>query len=99
MFASFHLVVVVCSGRLIRTFADVKYGNHHLTKVEIIYNIISFIIAIMIIAVFTAYAKRTLSELQQAERNGGESPTTYSNAKLEMEPLPLEKPMHRNLRL
>nr|GMD40715.1 transmembrane protein 64 [Ipomoea batatas] len=87
--------VYIYSGRLIRTFADVKYGNHHLTKVEIIYNIISFIIAIMIIAVFTAYAKRTLSELQQAERNGGESPTTYSNAKLEMEPLPLEKPMHR----
>ncbi|XP_019191161.1 PREDICTED: uncharacterized protein LOC109185647 [Ipomoea nil] len=85
--------VYIYSGRLIRTFADVKYGDHHLTKVEIIYNVVSFIIAIIIIAIFTAYAKRTLSGLQQAERNGGESPTTSSIAKLEMEPLPLEKPI------
>ncbi|XP_057500445.1 uncharacterized protein LOC130784560 isoform X3 [Actinidia eriantha] len=50
--------------RLIRTLADVKYGNHHLTTVEIVYNCISFVVAIVITFAFTIHAKRTLSEHQ-----------------------------------
>ncbi|XP_057500443.1 uncharacterized protein LOC130784560 isoform X1 [Actinidia eriantha] len=52
------------SSRLIRTLADVKYGNHHLTTVEIVYNCISFVVAIVITFAFTIHAKRTLSEHQ-----------------------------------
>jgi uncharacterized membrane protein len=64
------MFVLLCSGRLIRTLADAKYGNLHLTKVEIIYNIISFIIAVITTVAFTVYAKRALDEIQKAETNG-----------------------------
>lgn len=85
--------VYIYSGRLIRTFADVKYGNHHLTNVEIIYNVASLIIAIIIIVIFTAYAKRTLNNLQQSERNV-DGPTPANDDKLETEQkLSHEKPM------
>jgi uncharacterized membrane protein len=64
------MFVLLCSGRLIRTLADAKYGNLHLTKVEIIYNIISFVIAVITTIAFTVYAKRALDEIQKAETNG-----------------------------
>ncbi|XP_074347934.1 uncharacterized protein LOC141686774 isoform X1 [Apium graveolens] len=84
--------IYIYSGRLIRTFADVQYGNHHLTLVEIIYNIISLIIAIITTVAFTIYAKRTLNELESAEKNG-ETATIAT----EMEKLPLERPKHLSL--
>lgn len=84
--------IYIYSGRLIRTFADVQYGNHHLTLVEIIYNIISLIIAIITTVAFTIYAKRTLNELESAEKNG-ETATIAT----EMEKLPLERPKHFSL--
>ncbi|KAJ8752169.1 hypothetical protein K2173_003777 [Erythroxylum novogranatense] len=59
--------IYIYSGRLIRTLADVQYGNHHLTAVEIIYNIISIIITIITVVAFTVYAKRALKELETAE--------------------------------
>ncbi|KAF5946819.1 hypothetical protein HYC85_017047 [Camellia sinensis] len=76
--------------RLIRTFADVKYGNQHLTTVEIVYNVISLIVAIITTVAFTVYAKRTLNELKGAETTG----SNHSNSNLEMEKLPLERPRH-----
>uniref|UniRef100_A0A5B7AH63 VTT domain-containing protein n=1 Tax=Davidia involucrata TaxID=16924 RepID=A0A5B7AH63_DAVIN len=84
--------IYIYSGRLIRTFADVQYGNQHLTLVEIIYNVISFIIAIITTVAFTIYAKRALNELKQAETNGDASASDHSN--FEMEKLPLERPKH-----
>lgn len=72
-----------------RTFADVQYGNHHLTRVEIVYNVISFIIAVIIIVAFTVYAKRTLSQLESEEENNGEG-SASDRGRLEMEPLPTE---------
>ncbi|KAL3515806.1 hypothetical protein ACH5RR_022708 [Cinchona calisaya] len=80
----------IYSGRLIRTFADVKYGNHHLTPVEIIYDVISFIVAIITVVVFTVYTKRAMNELKRAEASDEESAHVKEN--LEMEKLPLEKP-------
>lgn len=59
----------IYSGRLIRTLADVQYGNHHLTSVEVIYNVISFMIAIIVTIGFTVYAKRTLKDLGTTEGN------------------------------
>lgn len=50
-----------------RTLADVQYGKQHLTTVEIVYNVISFIIAIITVVIFTVYAKRMLNSLQMAE--------------------------------
>ncbi|VFQ84849.1 unnamed protein product [Cuscuta campestris] len=88
--------VYIYSGRLIRTFADVKYGNHDLTNVEILYNVTSLIIAIIIIVIFTAYAKRTLNNLQLSERNG-DGPTPGNDNKPETEQLPNGKPIHSSL--
>lgn len=82
--------IYIYSGRLIRTFADVQYGNHHLTLVEIIYNVISFIIAIITTVAFTIYAKRTLNELESADRIGEAAAVVAT----EMEKLPLERPKH-----
>ncbi|KAF7127679.1 hypothetical protein RHSIM_Rhsim11G0112000 [Rhododendron simsii] len=79
--------IYIYSGRLIRTFADVKYNNHHLTTVEIIYNVISFIVAITTLVAFTIYAKRTLNDLKRAETNGEASASDHRN--LEMEKLPM----------
>lgn len=84
------LTFIFCSGRLIRTLANVQYRNYHLTPVEIVYNIFSFIVAIISTIAFTIYARRTLDELKAAEANGeGSSPD--SNSRFEMHKLPLEK--------
>ncbi|KAL3814583.1 hypothetical protein ACJIZ3_015851 [Penstemon smallii] len=80
--------IYIYSGRLIRTLADVQYGNHHLTLVEIIYNIISFVIAIITTVAFTVYAKRTLNDLKAVEASG------EGNTNFELDKLPLEK--HNN---
>ncbi|GER41915.1 SNARE associated Golgi protein family [Striga asiatica] len=83
------------SGRLIMTLADVQYGNHHLTLVEIVYNIISFIIAIITTVAFTIYAKRTLSELETSAGDCERGSSGGSNkTSLELGKLPLEK--HKN---
>jgi hypothetical protein len=79
---------IFCSGRLIKTLADAQYGKHRLTTVEIVYNIISFIIAIITIVGFTVYTKKTLNKLKIAEANE-EAVSVSGNATLEM-----KKPSH-----
>ncbi|KAG8364003.1 hypothetical protein BUALT_Bualt19G0081100 [Buddleja alternifolia] len=81
--------IYIYSGRLIRTLADVQYGNHHLTLVEIIYNVISFIVAIITTVAFTIYAKRTLNDLKTVEVNGEGS--AIGDRSFELDKLPLEK--------
>ncbi|XXG80296.1 hypothetical protein AAC387_Pa09g1204 [Persea americana] len=81
--------IYIYSGRLIRTFADVKYGKYQMTTVEIVYNIISFIVAVITIVAFTIYAKRALSDLERQENTGEDAP---SHGSFEMEKLPLERP-------
>ncbi|XP_042062548.1 TVP38/TMEM64 family membrane protein slr0305-like [Salvia splendens] len=71
--------IYIYSGRLIRTLANVQYGNHHLTPVEIIYNVISFVIAIISMIVFTVYAKRKLKELE-TEEAGDEGPSVGTSS-------------------
>ncbi|ESW26078.1 hypothetical protein PHAVU_003G089500 [Phaseolus vulgaris] len=79
--------IYIYSGRLLKTLADAQYGKHHLTTVEIVYNIISFIIAIVTTIAFTVYAKRTLNELKMTGLN--EEVTSVSeNGCFEMEKLP-----------
>lgn len=84
--------IYIYSGRLIRTLADVQYGNQHLTTLEIIYNIISFIVAIITTVAFTIYAKRALNELKMV--TNGEEASTSELSSFEMEKLPLERPKH-----
>lgn len=88
--------IYIYSGKLIRTLADVQYGNHQLTVVEIVYNIISFIVAIVTTVAFTVYAKRALNDLETAESNG-ESASASDHSTLEMEKLPNERPKHFSL--
>lgn len=73
-----------------RTFADVQYGNYHLTAVEIVYNVISLIVAIVTTVAFTIYTKRALDELQSSKTNGQASGSDHSN--FELGKLPLERP-------
>ncbi|KAM3377862.1 TVP38/TMEM64 family membrane protein [Capsicum galapagoense] len=82
--------IYIYSGRLIRTLADVQYGNHHLTTVEIVYNVISFIIAVVTIVAFTVYAKRALRQLESEEENNGEG-STSNRGRLELEAFPIQK--------
>ncbi|KAI8026566.1 TVP38/TMEM64 family membrane protein slr0305 [Camellia lanceoleosa] len=84
--------IYIYGGRLIMTFADMKYGNHQMTLVEIIYNVISFIVAIFSTVAFTIYAKRTLNELERAEAKGEAS--GYDHINFEMEKPPLERSKH-----
>ena len=44
-----------------------KYGNYKMTPLEITYNVISFIIAIVLTVAFTVYAKRALNEIKSSE--------------------------------
>ncbi|KAK7303482.1 hypothetical protein RJT34_14389 [Clitoria ternatea] len=76
--------IYIYSGRLIRTMTDAQYGKHRLTTVEIVYNIISFIIAVVTTIAFTVYAKRTLNELKMAEANE-EAASVSGSSGLEME--------------
>jgi len=52
--------------------------------VEIVYNIISFIVAVVTTIAFTVYAKRTLNELKIAEVNE-EAASVSGSGSLEME--------------
>ncbi|KAJ6847800.1 transmembrane protein 64 [Iris pallida] len=61
--------IYIYSGRLIRTLADMQYGNYKMGTVEIVYNVISFVIAVAITVAFTVYAKRALNELKGVEGN------------------------------
>lgn len=83
--------IYIYSGRLIRTLADMKYGNYSMTTVEIVYNIISFVIAIVITVAFTVYAKRALDDLKRAEGIGGAN-ADHDGPSVELEKLPQERP-------
>ncbi|XP_074275111.1 uncharacterized protein LOC141599103 isoform X1 [Silene latifolia] len=82
----------IYTGRLIRTFADVQYGNHHLTWVEIVYNVISLIVAIITIVVFTIYTKKALQDLKKADaKETREDILSMHDTRIQMEELPLER--------
>ncbi|XP_077240759.1 uncharacterized protein LOC143881534 isoform X2 [Tasmannia lanceolata] len=81
--------IYIYSGRLIRTLADMKYSNHHMTTVEIVYNIISFVVAIFTTVAFTVYAKRALKDLEKREGSGVEA--AASGVHIEIDKLPLER--------
>lgn len=88
--------IYIYSGRLIRTLADVQYGNHQLTVVEIVYNVISLIVAIITTVAFTVYAKRALNELKREDTTAIMTTSIQvvppDRSGLEMEKLPLERP-------
>uniref|UniRef100_A0A0E0I4K0 VTT domain-containing protein n=1 Tax=Oryza nivara TaxID=4536 RepID=A0A0E0I4K0_ORYNI len=60
-------LVNIYSGRLILTLAGLKYHNHRLTTVEIVYNVISISVAFLVAIGFTVYAKRALDEMERSE--------------------------------
>ncbi|KAK7363894.1 hypothetical protein VNO77_06054 [Canavalia gladiata] len=87
--------IYIYSGQLLKTLTDAQYGKHHLTTVEIVYNIISFIIAIVTTIAFIVYAKRTLNELKMTELK--EVTSVSKKGCFEMERLPLERPKQLSL--
>ncbi|KAM0932079.1 putative SNARE associated golgi family protein [Dioscorea sansibarensis] len=82
--------IYIYGGRLIRTLADMQYSNYSLTPVEIVYNIISLVIAILMTVGFTVYAKRALNDLESSEDNQGERIQPVGS--FELEKLPQERP-------
>ncbi|KAJ6794166.1 transmembrane protein 64 [Iris pallida] len=77
--------IYIYSGRLIRTLADMQYGNYKMGTVEIVYNVISFVIAVATTVAFTVYARRALSELKGGEGNSNRP------LSIEIEKLPPER--------
>ncbi|XP_076923522.1 uncharacterized protein LOC143585662 [Bidens hawaiensis] len=80
--------IYIYSGRLIRTFADVQYRNHRLTTLEIVYNVISFIIAGVMTIGFTVYAKKALKELEIEDK---EPDDVLDSGNIQLQKLPLER--------
>ncbi|MFS7967511.1 putative SNARE associated golgi family protein [Helianthus anomalus] len=72
-------------GRLLRTFANMQYGDHQMTPLEIIYNTISFIIAAVMTICFTIYSKKTLKNLEPEEKG-------VNVFNRHMEKLPIDRP-------
>ncbi|XP_078447043.1 uncharacterized protein LOC144715916 [Wolffia australiana] len=90
--------IYIYSGRLIRTLADMKYGKHTMTAVEIVYNVISFVVAVAMTVAFTIYAKRTLGALEREDEEAtaaavaaSEGVVDESIVVVEMEKLSLDK--------
>ncbi|KAJ8504591.1 hypothetical protein OPV22_005477 [Ensete ventricosum] len=82
--------IYIYSGRLIRTLADVKYREYTMTPVEIVYNILSFVIAIAITIAFTVYARRAMSDLRKADSNSSGS-IDRNGSLVELAKLPQER--------
>jgi len=59
--------LLLCSGRLIRTLAELNYRKHRMTTVEIVYNVVSVIVAIVFAIGFTVYARRVLDNMERSE--------------------------------
>uniref|UniRef100_A0ACD5Z0H9 Uncharacterized protein n=1 Tax=Avena sativa TaxID=4498 RepID=A0ACD5Z0H9_AVESA len=60
-------LVNIYSGRLILALADLKYDKRRMTTVEIVYNVVSVAVAVLIGVGFTVYARRALGDIQSAE--------------------------------
>ncbi|KAJ0525078.1 putative SNARE associated golgi family protein [Helianthus annuus] len=77
--------IYIYSGRLLRTFANMQYGDHQMTRLEIIYNTVSFIIAAVMTICFTIYSKKTLKNLEPEEKG-------VNVFNRHMEKLPIDRP-------
>ncbi|XP_072982331.1 uncharacterized protein [Typha latifolia] len=86
----------IYSGRLIRTLADVQYGNYTMTPVEIVYNIVSLIVTVIMIVVFTVYARRALNDYKEAEGIDNEN-VILDGIPMELGELPQETPRQHPL--
>lgn len=73
------------------TLADMQYGKYTMKPLEIVYNIVSFLVAITITIAFTVYARRALNDLKEAESSNSEGIHTNHNL-MELDKLPWERP-------
>ena len=74
-----------------------QYGHQRLTTVEIVYNVISLIIAVVTTVAFTVYAKRALRELQNADANESGEVEVRNEARFEMKNVVQHEDSHRGL--
>ncbi|ERN03207.1 uncharacterized protein LOC18431344 [Amborella trichopoda] len=91
--------ISIYSGRLIKTLADLKRGHASVTPIEIAYNILSFIVAIVMTVAFTVYGKRALNNLKKETSNieDGAAPHRNPADLVELEKLPLERPKNMKI--
>ncbi|KAG0477638.1 hypothetical protein HPP92_012357 [Vanilla planifolia] len=78
--------IYIYSGRLIRTLANMKYGNYSMTTVEIVYSVVSFIVAVSLVVFFTSYARRAINDLNVAESGKN----SHDQRAIEIEDMPRE---------
>ncbi|KAI3704092.1 hypothetical protein L1987_74305 [Smallanthus sonchifolius] len=81
--------IYIYSGRLLRTFANMQYGDHQMSPLEIIYNAISFVVAAVMTVCFTFYSKKTLKKLETEEKSVNVN-VFYGN--IQLDKLPLDRP-------
>lgn len=62
--------VTIYSGRLLRTLADMKSSRRHLTPLQITYNVIGLIVAVVVTIAGTVYGKKAVRELEIKEQAG-----------------------------
>lgn len=60
-------LLLLYSGRLIRTLAELNYHKHRMSRVEIVYNVISVIVAVVFMIGFAIYARRALENMESSE--------------------------------
>lgn len=93
--------IYIYSGRLLRTVANMQYGDHEMTPLEIIYNAISFIVAAVMTVGFTFYGKKTLKKLESEEK-GSINVLNFEYGNIQLEKLPVDRPkdlgLHPSLR-
>lgn len=68
-----------------------KYGNYTMTPVEIVYNVFSFVIAIVITIAFTVYARRALNDLKKEEAIAGNDTLDRRGGSVVLGELPHER--------
>ncbi|KAJ7531730.1 hypothetical protein O6H91_14G056300 [Diphasiastrum complanatum] len=93
--------ITIYSGRLLRTLAEMKHSKMRLTPVQIIYNIVGFSLAIVVLITGTIYARRALRDLEQkgaAEEyeatNSGWQEDLRSNSSIQLIPSKLSEPQN-----
>ena len=74
-----------------------QYGHQRLTTVEIVYNLISLVIAVVTTVAFTVYAKRALRELQNADASESGEVEVRNEARFEMKNVDQHEDRHRGL--
>lgn len=69
MLVNFKWWIILCSGKLIRAVADAKYSKTHKIKGAMAFNILTYVVEIVVAFVFVVYFKRMLNKVKHLKIN------------------------------